>query len=329
MSFGKIGEYDALKSVQGATGTAPGVQGGARLAHLQSAFDNQMNMAQNLFGDGAEDYGDEPSAGSFDVSMINDSRMLEALATISRLMRNESGLQRGRANVDGQPMERVREASPPGKAYHVPGELSARFESGEAGAGAVGYDRVGGTSYGKYQIASKPGTMDRFLTYLDKESPEWADRLRSAGPADTGSVEGGMPAAWKAIAAENPAKFEKVQHDFIAQETYMPAREMILRQTGLDFDNAPSALREVLWSTSVQHGPTGAARIFNKVIDRFVGDGQDEDFNSMLIKGVYDTRKGQFGSSTERVQQSVANRMDTEKRLALNMLENRTLNRIV
>ena len=328
MSFGKIGDYDVLRNAQPAPGGKPRIADSVRVERLQSAFDHQMLMAQNLFGEGSDEYGEGRSSGAFDVSMINDSMMLEALSTISQLMREE-GIQR-RAGRTGEPDSMsVREAALPGNVRHIPGELSARFESGGEGVGAIGYDRVGGTSYGKYQLASKPGTMDDFLAYLDEHKPEWGQRLRDAGPADTGSRSGGMPVEWKAIAAENPAEFEKLQHDFIAGQTYGPAREMILRRTGLDFDNAPPALQEVLWSTAVQHGPTGAANIFNKVIDRFVGNGRDEDFNAMLIKGVYETRKGQFGSSTARVQRSVANRMDDEKQLALSMLDKMSLNRIV
>ena len=104
---------------------------------------------------------------------------------------------------------------------------------------------------------------------------------------------------------------------------------MILKQTGLDFDNAPSALKEVLWSTSVQHGPTGAARIFSKVIDQFVGNGSEGNFNARLIEGVYDRRMNQFGSSTRRVQQAVADRLGSEKQLALNLLGRKQINRIV
>jgi len=44
----------------------------------------------------------------------------------------------------------------------VRGELSAKFESGKDGIAAIGYDRQGGTSYGKYQIASRVGMMKLF-----------------------------------------------------------------------------------------------------------------------------------------------------------------------
>jgi hypothetical protein len=321
MSIGKIGGYEALNATQG----APAARDGKRLA-ARTAFDNQMSMTRALFGDGSGKSGEEN--GSFDVSIINDSQMLEALSALSRIMRDEAGLKQPPVPSETSVRPAVDTARPASKA-HVPGELAARFESGEAGVAAIGYDRVGGTSYGKYQIASKPGTMDEFLGYLDQNRPEWADRLREAGPADTGSKQGGMPSAWQAIAAEDPAGFEQVQHDFIARKTYDPARNMILDRTGLDFDNAPPVLQEVLWSTSVQHGPTGAANIFNKVIDRFLHKGRNDDFNAQLIKGVYESRKNQFGSSTARVRRSVADRMDSEKQLALNMLEKMSVNRMV
>ena len=47
------------------------------------------------------------------------------------------------------------------------GKLAAQFESGSDGIAAVGYDKHGGTSYGKYQIASRVGSMDNFLSFLD------------------------------------------------------------------------------------------------------------------------------------------------------------------
>ena len=299
-------------------------------AQVQAAFEEQMRMAQSLFGEGSQGYGGGSSSGSFDVSFANDALMMEAVTTLTRLMRNEAGLpQQVAASRNAIQSGQISAPSVLAQAPDV-GTLSAKFESGSGGIATIGYDRVGGTSYGKYQIASKPGTMDGFLNYLDEKAPQMAERLREAGPANTGSKEGGMPSEWKEIAKENPTVFEKLQHDFISKETYDPARNMILKQTGMDFNNAPPALREVLWSTSVQHGPTGAAKIFNKVIDSFVGSGEKSQFNSTLIEGVYDTRKGQFGSSTKRVQESVVSRLNAEKQIALNMLgTTRSINRVV
>lgn len=326
MSFGTIGDY---KSVMNAMQTGKsGATSSVRDASMQAAFNTQMRMAQSLFGEGSTVHG-EGSSSSFDTSFVNDAMMFEALTTITRLMRSEAGLpQQVAVSRTTARKETVVATTPLNQAPDV-GSLSARFESGSKGVATIGYDRVGGTSYGKYQIASKPGTMDEFLGYLDKQAPELAARLREAGPADTGSKEGRMPDVWRQIADEQPGEFEKLQHGFIADRTYDPARSMILDQTGLDFDNAPPALREVLWSTAVQHGPTGAARIFNKVIDTFVGRTEGGDFNAKLIEGVYDTRKGQFGSSTKRVQDAVVSRLNAEKSIALNMLGETRINRIV
>lgn len=325
MSLGTIGDYKAIAAMQ--AGKSSGNE--AVDTHMQAAFDTQMRMAQSLFGEGSRVHGEGSSPSSFDNVLVNDAMMFEALTTITRLMRTEAGLPQqvavSKAAVKAEPAPA---STPLAQAPDV-GSLSARFESGSKGISTIGYDRVGGTSYGKYQIASKPGTMDRFLIFLDEKAPEMSVRLREAGPANTGSKQGDMPEVWKQIAKEEPARFEKLQHDFIAKETYDPARSMILKQTGLDFENAPPALREVLWSTSVQHGPTGAARIFNKVIDRFVGRSEGTEFNSQLIEGVYDTRKGQFGSSTKRVQDAVISRLNREKSIALNMLGETRINRVV
>jgi len=340
MTMNATGEYDTLAHLltngqadrQSLTHGAG--RNGRRDGAMQAAFETQMRMARTLFGEKGG-YGQDSGGTGMDASIVNDALMFEALSTINRLMRDEAGLSARSGAASRETGAAAARTDQQGPAHQAPapevGTLSARFESGGSGVAAIGYDRVGGTSYGTYQIASKPGTMDRFLTYLDERAPAWAGRLRQAGEADTGSTRGGMPEAWKAIAAEDPERFGRLQHDFITEQTYAPARAMILDQTGLDFDNAPSALREVLWSTAVQHGATGAARIFGKVIDRFVASASASEggFNEKLIEGVYDTRKGQFGSSTDRVRRSVVSRLNEEKQLALNMLDHTPLSRMV
>lgn len=200
------------------------------------------------------------------------------------------------------------------------GQLSARFESGGEGIAAIGYDRTGGTSYGKYQIASRVGSMNSFLKFLDGEAPDIAQRLRKAGPANTGGRRGGMPDAWRAIAREQPERFEALQEAFIRESHYKPAMEAIVKRTGLEADTLSAAMREVIWSTAVQHGPAGAARIFNRA-DELSGKPTDPAYERKLISNVYKLRAGQFGSSTEAVQAAVQNRFRQEKNLALNMLD--------
>jgi hypothetical protein len=198
------------------------------------------------------------------------------------------------------------------------GELSSRFESGRDGAAAVGYDRVGGTSYGIFQLSSKMGSLGDFVDFLSEKAPLLASKLKAAGPADTGSREGDMPAAWKEIAESFPTLFEHLQRDFITKSHYEPAMRMIAEATGVDMASLPKAAREVLFSTAVQHGPTGAASIFGSALDDVNLDA--DDGIGSLIEKVYAMRGTQFGSSTERVRQAVLSRFENEKAMAIAML---------
>lgn len=200
------------------------------------------------------------------------------------------------------------------------GKLSARFESGGDGIAAIGYDRTGGTSYGKYQIASRVGSMNSFLSFLDSEAPDIAARLRKAGPANTGSRQGAMPDAWRSIAKEEPERFEALQESFIRKSHYQPALKAIAERTGLELENISPAMSEVIWSTAVQHGPAGAARIFDRA-DDLSGKPDDPSYERKLISNVYKIRANQFGSSTSQVQAAVRNRFRQEQQLALNMLD--------
>lgn len=207
----------------------------------------------------------------------------------------------------------------------VTGALSAKFESGTDGVAAIGYDKHGGTSYGKFQLSSKAGTMDQFIKFLRKESPEYAKRLAAAGPANTGGRSGAMPKEWKKIAEENPVLFESLQEKFIHASHYAPALSAINERTGLDPSQMSPALQEVLWSTAVQHGPSGAARIFSKAMDKIDASTADkpgtENFEKAMIENIYAMRSTQFSSSTERVQSAVQNRLEQERDLALAMLK--------
>lgn len=206
----------------------------------------------------------------------------------------------------------------------VSGALSARFESGEDGIAAIGYDRHGGTSYGKYQISSKAGSMDQFLKFLRKEAPDLARRLEAAGPANTGSRTGEMPSEWRKIAQEHPDFFKELQERFIHDSHYKPALMALAQRTELDNSNMSVALQEVLWSTAVQHGPNAAARIFSKAmhqVDPKLAEAPgSKEFEQAMIEKVYNVRSTQFDSSTARVQSAVQNRLREEKSLALNML---------
>lgn len=197
------------------------------------------------------------------------------------------------------------------------GRLSARFESGGNPA-RIGYDRTGGSSYGIYQLSSKAGTLDQFLGFLQARAPQWAARLAAAGPADTGSTAGAMPAQWRKIAAEDPERFAALQHEFIGRHHFLPAAERIREITGLDLAGNP-ALAEVLWSTAVQHGPSGSADIVRSAAAA-AGPADAPDFAPALVDEIYKRRATRFASSDEPVREAVQSRLARERDLALSLL---------
>jgi hypothetical protein len=90
-------------------------------------------------------------------------------------------------------------------------------------------------------------------------------------------------------------------------------------------------LREVVFSTAVQHGPGGAVRIVSRALDSLRGGsalqrpdraGKSEllQTGKKLIQEIYHLRAGQFASSTSRVQAAVRRRLRLEMHDALEML---------
>lgn len=207
------------------------------------------------------------------------------------------------------------------------GTLSAKFESGESGIAAIGYDRHGGTSYGKYQISSKAGTFTKFLEYLDVHAPDMAGSLRAGGNANTGGRQGRMPNIWRSLAEADPVRFEQLQTDFIMSSHFEPAMSAIADATGVAFTGMPEALREVIFSTAVQHGVSGAARIISRAVNSVGAEkltASEEAFlertGQDLIKQIYTIRARQFASSTNSVRSAVQGRLRLEMNDAITLL---------
>ncbi len=237
--------------------------------------------------------------------------------------------QKGQHALYGPPPVQVSvPEAPPVKEHDVEkaviGTLTAHFES-KNNIDAIGYDRAGGTSYGKYQLSSRAGSLKMFVRYLREHEPDWATKLAKSGPANTRGRRGKMPKMWKAIAKENPARFEELQDNFILLSNYEPARTRIREATGLDLDDSSLAVRKVLHSTAVQHGGRGAARIFNQAFSKLPKmEGKLTPKQEVaLIEKVYDTRKKCFVRSPKRVRQAVKARLNTERKLAVAMVKNK------
>ena len=224
-----------------------------------------------------------------------------SLASHTQLTRIRGLVERG--DLDGA--ARVLAGNVPGQE----GSISASYESGAAGAAAIGHDRTGGTSYGTWQLSSRQGSLDGFLTFLASkggDAAQAAARLRAAGPADTGSRKGAMPEAWKKEAARSP-DFAAWQREFVQTAFFEPALRALPRGAAA-LASASPAVREMVWSTAVQHGAGGAKDIFGKTWREGMAEG---DF----IRAAYAERATRFGSSDPEVRAAVQKRLAGESAL--------------
>ena len=200
------------------------------------------------------------------------------------------------------------------------GSLSAKYETGGRGAGVVstGVGDPGGVSYGSYQMASKMGVVQRFVS---QPGFPWARDFQNLA---AGSAQ--FTAVWKRIAAEQTTDFQNAQHDFIKKSHYDLLAAKVLADDGLDVNTRSGALQDVVWSTSVQHG--GATSIVHKALATLSCTPSDPAYDKQLICAIYaergrkkpDGNLAYFSKSSPNVQAGVAKRFQNEEKDALAML---------
>lgn len=205
------------------------------------------------------------------------------------------------------------------------GALSARYETGGRGPGTVssGSGDPGGVSYGSYQLAVNRNRPQEFLA---ADGARWADEFGGAAAGTRAFSD-----TWRAIAAREPEAFQAAQHAFI-ERTHYDVQSARIENAGLDISNHSHALQDVVWSTSVHHGPnTAVVTRAMAAVERQGIDASSPDYDRALINAVYDERgrrdgNGElayFSSSRADVQAGVAQRFEDERRDALNMLDGR------
>lgn len=171
------------------------------------------------------------------------------------------------------------------------GKLSSRYESG-GNPGAIGYDNTGGWSYGTYQLAHNnaksfisQSPYGQFFEGLAFNSPQFRQR-------------------WQEVAKADPQGFADAQHSYI-EKTHFAPQAAKLASLGLDVEDLSPALKDVIWSTSVQHGP--ATKIIENALRSLPSTATEQD----LIKKIYELRwsgGSSFARSTPDVQKGVYNR---------------------
>lgn len=200
------------------------------------------------------------------------------------------------------------------------GALSAKYETGGRGPGVVstGAGDPGGVSYGSYQMATKMGTVARFVS---QPGFPWARDFQNLTP---GTAQ--FTAVWKRIAANQTAQFQEAQHSFIKKSHYDLLVAKILSEDEVDINTRSRALQDVIWSTAVQHG--GATSIVHRAIATLSRTSEDPTYDKQLIYAIYaergrkrpDGKLAYFSKSSPSVQAGVARRFKNEQQDALAML---------
>lgn len=190
------------------------------------------------------------------------------------------------------------------------GYVSEKYESnGDPGTISSGVGDYGGVSYGAWQLSSKLGSLDEFIIWLKNENSNFYNLLNNAKIQDGGTFGTNFNSTWKSIATNNYGAFYEAQHKFTKIRYYddLVAR---LNKSGINYGARLEnfSVRNVLWSTAVQHGAYGAYNIINK----YSSITNPYDF----LGSIYDERSRvevYFRSSSIEVQQGVKNRFIKEK----------------
>lgn len=181
------------------------------------------------------------------------------------------------------------------------GALSQYYETGaDADPGAVSTvpGDPGGTSFGLYMFSSKAGTLDAFRTWLRNYQGNaiyngFAATLDKAyGENTSGAAAAGygpnFESAWRELGhGGNKGEFANAQTEYWGTERYSTLISRLQsKYPSLNLNDYSIALKNVLWSRSVQHGVDGAYNVVTRAIDNRLG-GFKMQSEAELIEAIY------------------------------------------
>jgi hypothetical protein len=199
------------------------------------------------------------------------------------------------------------------------GKLSEKYESGNRGPGTVssGKGDPGGVSYGTYQLASKVGRADEFV--------------KRYYPDEFKGLKGGtdeFTKKWKELAEKDPKGLRANEHTFIKETHYDPQARKLERELHLDVSKRSPALRDVVWSVAVQHGP--GTDVIVVAVKPLLKDAKLEDVtDEAMIRAIYaergrkdkDGKLVRFKRVSDDWIPGLTRRFDSELKDALEMLK--------
>ena len=205
------------------------------------------------------------------------------------------------------------------------GDLSQYYETGSVGKAEAqpGYISTvsgdsGGTSYGIYMFASNADTPYAFAKWL--AGHERGTLYKSMGDTLVAAYEynrfgqyspgygSNFNAKWEKIAEEYPDEFYAAQKGYWKESNYNKLIANIQAQyPAFRMENYSSALENVFWSRSVQHGVSGATKVITNAISSLGGfKNQSEE---ALITAIYaESSKLDSTTSSKKMSGSVASK---------------------
>ncbi|GAL21529.1 hypothetical protein JCM19235_5011 [Vibrio maritimus] len=188
------------------------------------------------------------------------------------------------------------------------GKTSERFESGGRGGGVIstGIGDHGGKSYGIYQFSSNKKVVHKFI----KQSKFYDD----FSGVDVASDQ--FDKIWKKVARNNEAEFRLEQHAY-TKKTHFDKQFETLVSKNIIKPTKSAAINDLVWSTSVQHGPE--TRLILNAVKNKKGLSHREII--VLVQDYkYDNVERLFRSSPS-LWEGLRARARSEKKMLLSLLE--------
>ena len=164
------------------------------------------------------------------------------------------------------------------------GMLSRYYETGslsdEDAAGVISTvdGDPGGKSYGAYMFASKTGTVKAFIQWCLSDNPSNSAAYAIGEKLHTAYYSGGegcgplFDQAWKELATNDKSAFFSAQEAFVKSDLYDEAIKLICATyPAFNINNYSVALKNVIWSRAVHHGPSGAASVVIRAFNAMGG----------------------------------------------------------
>jgi len=154
------------------------------------------------------------------------------------------------------------------------GQLCAQFESDTNPYAYDASDPYGGNVFGAFQMSA--GHAVAYAQGLQENSnatyAKYGDQLMAAYKKDGSKCTKNFAKAWKSIFPNDSANYLGTQYTYVKKAYYKPAAaawESAIK--GFKASSYSTALKNVIFSTAVQHGVTGSTSVFTRAMSAIGG----------------------------------------------------------